>query len=310
MKMPPKISILALLIAGFSCVSSQADLVAEWKFDNTADLSTGDTLKLDQAAPNASTESTLTGQTSYSTAETGLGDKWQPFLRAGYIDVGAGRDNAGYGLVTKNTAPPEDKKKNNSYARYLGFRGLGKDGHGGTLYLVFSPKDSWTRKGSRQALFGTGVHPFQKYVDAGWVRLAREEDGVFALTLGRGDGEKKLITQAKVTDDTMHWDLGKWYFIAASWQQGAAPVLYVREMSPEGSAASPSAAIGQVEGDTLIDTTEPSATALAIGSFLGDHGNGEAAVDGAGGLIAYAALENAPATREEMEKKFQELAKH
>jgi hypothetical protein len=273
--------------------------VAEWQFNVAEDLLGSAKVKLDTAAPAASGESIIMEQSAVLKEPTGLGDKWKPFLRDGYLDVGEGG-----GLATPNlnglVTGKEPANAETNYSAYMGFSGLGRgtwdDGQlkGGTVYLVVSPKGAWGSN-SRFALMGTG-HQIE-----GAVTLQFNE-GPLSLTVG---GSAAGRVTAKLEQD---WEPGKWYFIAATWREGAEPVIYVREMDPAGPKTSPAAVTGKAD-EQAPAATQPEFDPLVIGAGWSDYGNGAFTVDGASARIAYARLDNISSSPEEIEEVFKGLAK-
>lgn len=278
-----------------------AETVAEWKFDSATEESGGSIVKLDKFREGASDESVLCENSTIVSAATGLGDKWNASLSTGYLETGSGggfESSANKeGLVTKANST---EKRNGAYTSYFGFNGLGSgtwgDGSqkGGTVYLVLSPRASW-RQGMRYGLMGSG------HAGDGGVQLTITKSGELALIVGgRAIGEGT----AKVTRD---WAPDAWYFVAASWQANAEPILYVREMAPSGPAESPAPSLGS-PGSPAPASGSFEGEPLVIGANWYDPGANPGTVYGAAAKIAYVRFDNIFSTSEEMEAVFKSLA--
>ncbi|HAU36789.1 MAG TPA: hypothetical protein DCX07_03615 [Phycisphaerales bacterium] len=128
-----------------------------------------------------------------------------------------------------------------------------------------------------------------------------------------GDGDDADFVYAE-SDVEQAWNPAKWYFVAASWQEESAPVLYVREMSAEGPAASPAAVKGEpvaAGGNVLAavpaGSTGPRYEPLVVGARWINAGVPQTQ-DGADARIAYARFDKGYVTIESMNKVFESLA--
>jgi hypothetical protein len=137
-------------------------------------------------------------------------------------------------------------------------------------------------------------------------------NGTLYLDCGSNNGSEKIVAQAAVKGVT--WDKSKWYFVAASWQTGQAPVLYVRELSPDRPTASPAAVKGALtEGEGFQPTIPqgingfPFVRPLAIGARFNDTGGAMGTYDGAGARIAYFRLDNTYSNAEKIDAIFASL---
>jgi hypothetical protein len=276
----------------------QAGTVAEWKFDGKEPLGADQVVPLDGFLPSASGESVLMATTSFSPDATGIGDKWAPFLQAGYLDAGAGdaKEAANqHGLVTKNTRDEKIYPAGNaSYRAYLGFAGLGSEGKGGTVFLVVSPK-SWG-SGS-YSLFGTGHFGGQVFLSF--------NKGELRLVTGQG-GSGKLRALSTVSQE---WETDSWYFVGISWSGGQDPVLYVRKMDAAGAESSPEAIVGTATGPVPDIAEQPHFDPLVIGARWVNTGGADSlhTMGGANARFAYARVDNVYSTKEDMEAVFLSL---
>lgn len=318
------LSVIAMMAV--SAGTGQAGTVAEWQFNPDKDLPGGEMVKLDQSAPGASNESVLMKESKVVVGATGISDKWQPYLSKGYLEVlsGAGENSAEkHGLLTRSTAGDDADNNNAKCETYMGFSGLGSGAQGGTVYLVVSPQANST--GIRRGLMGSGLWVGQPL--STWsVTLLWTKDGALRLMAGRGEGGEGNAADLNGDGDqsdylfaetavTQTWDPKKWYFIAASWKEDAAPVLYVREMANDGPAASPAGVAGKVteaKGNIVAKvptgTAVPSNEPIAIGANWVNHGNAQTR-DGADAKIAYVRIENTfTDSPEKMDAAFKGLA--
>ncbi len=325
--------------------SSRAATVIEWQFNDAADQTIGGTVSLTTPVVGASTVSTLqaisTGTASYSTASTGIdAGTWQPYLGSGYLQTSTGSYNTSAGLITRNDSTGR-------YPKYLGFSGFGTGSYvggaddgkpkGGTAYFVFQPgSTAWNTSTQRRALFGVGynsdgatsggnVSLYSIKTAAGSpaqlaFRVARGETAAAGHNTaidfnGDGDNLDFAAVETRLTVGT--WDLTKWYFAAASWRTGEAPLLYFREL--DGASTALQGALlplvnTQTTGtkDNLFLATiptgiEPNAQPIAIGSTWYDAGGGGNPAYGLGGKIAYGRIDNVFSTATDMNAVFQSL---
>ncbi|HEY9247760.1 MAG TPA: hypothetical protein VIO38_01445 [Rariglobus sp.] len=292
------LSLLAFLALGISC---HAEVVIEWKFDGGKSLNGGELATADAVAPGASATARLLPGSSIAAESTGISAKWSDFLRSGFLRSGRGTGKDEFGLKTEAASAAAN---NANYLDYFTFSGLGSEERatGGTLYMVFRPDAAWSNPVKRRALFGTG-HTFE-----GVVNLQINEQKELSLTVGRVRPEATKDAVSATLAPT--WEQGAWYFVGASWRQNAAPVLFVRKLSPEGAKASPAGLIGKASGVAPTRTDSPKKDPLVIGASWINPGRNAGTVDGADADIAYVRLENTHATQEDMEKAFESLAKN
>jgi hypothetical protein len=145
------------------------------------------------------------------------------------------------------------------------------------------------------------------------VELYSRNNGVLFLDCGSTDSEgKRQTAQMKVS--SINWDSSKWYFVAASWQTGQTPVLYVRELSSEGPAASPAAAKAELsKGDKFVEKIPeghndyPFVRPFAIGARWTDTGGAQGTFDGAGARIAWFRLDNVYSSDKDIATVFESL---
>ncbi len=312
-------SVIVGAATALGAAACHAEVVAEWQFNPEKDSQGGSVVLLDVAKAGASKESALMAESKLLAGATGIGEAWKPFLGKGYIEVsqGPGPNHAEkHGLVTRST----DGAGNGSYESYMGFPGLGSGQQGGTVYMVFQPTTDW-RNNVRRGLFGSGQwigQPLSTWSISLWAR-----NGTLMLMGGRGeanavdlngDGDMAdyVYAEAKVSQT---WDPTKWYFVGASWQEGAAPVLFVREMAKDGPAASPAGVAGkasEAKGNIVAKfpqgTGESNSEPIAIGAQWVNHGNGQTR-DGGDARIAYARVENTyTSSTGKMDEVFKSLA--
>ena len=298
----PRLLALATLLLPLA-PSAHAETVAEWKFDSEP---TDSIVKLDRCREGASDESRLSDNARVTTAPTDITPKWQPFLATGYLEAqpGGGIPSTGiteinkYGLFTQSSS---DGSRKGSYAAYFGFSGFGNgtqpDGttlNGGTVYLILSPLDAF-KKGARYGFVGSG------HTGEGEIQLGIDKNGDITFRAG---GKSVGNAGARATID---WTPGTWYFIAASWRTQSEPVLYIRELSPSGPAASPEAILGTAQG-LSPEASSPDSGPLVLGAQWFNPGNNPSTVYGAGSRIAYARFDNTYSTKEDIEATFKSLA--
>jgi|GEM_PF-752638 len=316
MKIPILLSTTAVfaVVCALSATAAVAETVAEWKFNMAADLPGSSEVAPDFVAEGAPAGSRLQEATGYTAVPTGITDRWPDFLTKGYIEVGSGSGEQSanrHGLLTEG-----------DYRKYFGGNFLDSGAAGLTVYLVVQPGSDWT-SGTRRGLFSVGDW-VGKAASTGSIRLMAR-DGRLQFTVGKGeagagydltnDGDMEDFVAAQSTV-TQSWDPSKWYLIAASAQEGAAPVLFVREMAPEGPAGSPAAEIGvptpadetlweSVPMEIRLKKEEP----MALGATWVSFGNNPHTQDGADAKIAYARIDNTFSTPEEMERVFADLSR-
>ncbi|MEZ0298653.1 MAG: hypothetical protein ACAI35_19570 [Candidatus Methylacidiphilales bacterium] len=268
-----------------------ADTVAEWKFDQSAEISGGNLVTLDKATLGASTSSELMKRSTASPESTGLGEGWQSFLKTGFLEAHSGNERSDHGLVTKaNAADGKDAQ----YRKYFGRSGI-KPESGGTVYMVVSPRSKWSAD-ARCGLMSTGHR-----ID-GYVSLMVRSGGLVLEVGGKGSGN---LEQAEARVE-MSFDAGDWYFVAASWKGGSNPVLYVRRMLPVGPSDSPPGITGTAN-QVCGSFEQPRYDPIAIGAEWINTGAEKFTTNGAGARIAYARLDNQPAEVAEMEAVFTSL---
>lgn len=297
------LALVALVFLSMEAVlpRSFAEVVAEWKFDSSADVSGGSVVPMDHFRSGASNEAILRENSRVVGTATGLKGKWSPILSSGYLETGAGGGIEASankdGLVTQ--APPPNARTA-CYSAYFGFSGLGdgswQDGalKGGTVYLVLSPREVF-HQGMRYGFMGTG------HASEGAIQLGITKSGDLQLSVGGKEIGNATATVART------WDPGTWYFIAASWRANAEPVLYVREMGADGPSASPEALVGTTSG-VGPPPARPGGAPLVIGANWYDPGARASTVQGSGSRIAYVRFDNIFSTKEEMEAVFKSLA--
>jgi hypothetical protein len=262
---------------------ARAEVVAEWKFDGAEELSGGARVALDRVAGDASAQSELKPLAKVRPGPTGLGEAWQTWLRSGYLESADGGKNEA-GLATRATS---EDGKNARFARYLGKTGIWTHG-GGTVYLAASPAADWNTD-KLQGLFSSG-HRIGGFVDVG-VKSGAAFIAVGGMKYGRPD-----TAEARAS---YKFEIGKWYFIGASWQGGHNPVLYVREMDARGPASPREAEAGTFEKVCEI-FEQPGYDPLVIGASWINTGGESFTQDGAQGRIAYARVDNTPAKLADM----------
>lgn len=290
---------LGILAAAMVCgATAHADTVAAMNFGTAADNAKPDTttVKMDSFNKEADGEMKLQGNgsqvTKIDTGSTGISDKWDKALQAGYLEV------AGYANYNKLdqvgicTTQPARAYFYGDIKGYGDF-GDGTDGrNGGTIYIVFQPTANWAK--SRRGLFGSGAHP--NLSNSAGIGLYCRDGTLYMDCASNSDGDKET-SRAKITG--VKWDTSKWYFVAASWQIGQPPVLYLRELSADGPAASPAAINGTVMKSDKLSPTVPGGyrnfpflRPMAIGARYVDNGGARGTFDGAGAKIAWFRLDN------------------
>ncbi|MBN2712898.1 MAG: hypothetical protein JXR97_10790 [Planctomycetes bacterium] len=321
-----------------SSTPAVAATVMELKFDETQNIPAADEKQKDQPArllkmegcpEKASPHAELLSDTTYNAGATGISDQWKAYLATGFVDVGASGSGKSDWYRNGLRSYRQDKKIRGFYEEYMGFAGFGnkEKNTGGCIMLVVSPHSDWI--GGRHGLFGSGSN-FGTSSSCGALNLWME-DGVLRFIAGRCEGIKRPGFSVPTKDlngdgDTkdwiysestivMRWKQDSWYFIAASWQDDAKPVLYVREVSPAGPLVSPVAIHGNVtpeEGNVLetipAGATTPSSHPLSIGAYYANPGQDRFHF-GAEARIAYARLDNAYLTYDEIESVFGSMGK-
>ncbi len=314
-----------------------AQVVAEWRFDDDVEKGLDDTIALSTAAEGAATTSVLrrsggSATASYHPESTGIDTAtWAEFLGNGFLQVSGGSYNTSAGLVTEG--------QEGQYRRYMRFRGFGEGEHtegdvagktrGGTVYLIIQPSDEWSAKQQR-GLFGSGYN-IGRPTSGGAISLYQQA-GTLTIQISRGetaqpghnenidlngDGDYLDTAVVETTIDFADWDSSKWYFVAASWTTGEAPILYLRELDPDAQPliGQPKPAnITATEGERdriVLEATpvgrEPYAQVLAIGSTWYDAGDGGGPAYGMAGKLAYARIDNVFSSIEDIEAVFNSL---
>ncbi len=258
-------------------LSSRADVVAEWKFDGTADVAAGGVVNLDNAAAGASKDSKLQSDTRFVAGSTGMSASWASFLKSGFLEVGAGGGDGNknrFGLVTQDNPAGA---KNGQFRRYLGYSGLSPD-KSGSVCVIVSPGSDWTTA-TRRGFFSTG-HSID-----GSISLAVQKTGPLVFRVG---GKKEKFVDASVTRT---WLPGKWYFIGASWGGGKKSVLVVYEIGPDLQST-------LLKSDS-VESTEPCPTCeqprydpLVVGANWYNTGGECFTNEGADGRLAYLRVDN------------------
>lgn len=300
--MHPRLFLPFLLLFCSLGLSVRADTVAEWKFDTDKQLAGGEIVKLDTFNPKASDISKLMQLSTVEPFETGLGDKWQPCLRKGYLVAPLSVGGKSQNQVGLRTETSSDADNNAEFRDYFGFSGLGRaeKGTGGTVYLVIKPNEGWEAPARRRTLFGTG-HTIE-----GVIKVVVNEQKALTLTVGgvSDKGRHDAVTSSL----DFPWENDKWYFIGASWQEGSMPLLYVREMSAEGGPlVSPPGMTAQADSVAPSATDSPKPDPLVIGAYWFNTGGEWYVTDGADACIAYARIENSYSTIDDMKSVFDSL---
>lgn len=269
--------LMAAAVFLFTVVHCRAEIVAEWKFDGGADIPGGEVVTLDTAAEGASNQSILRSKSRISSEATGLSAPWAAYLQKGYLDVALGSGDGNkdlHGLVTKESAPDA---KNGAFKNYFRYSGV-LPGKGGSVFLVFSPSGDWS-KPARRGLFGTGN------VNDGMISLGIRKAGEIALKVGtRKDGADVTISHP--------WEVGKWYFVGASWEGDKKAVLMLCELGADPNASLTGAVVA--ESSVLCPTLpQPRYDPLSLGAAWLNTGGEAVTADGSEARIAYARLDNA-----------------
>ena len=272
----------------------RAEVMAEWKLEAKTDSPGGSILIMDTVPAKASASSELLKESKYVAAATGLGDAWQLYLRFGYLDIKSGTGDAAknaHGLITKESAPGA---KDGRFSNYLGQAGIRED-KGGAVYLVFSPQGDW-KSDKRKGLMGTG------HRGDGYIGLS-VKGGIIGVEVGGRMLGAMDIAESKTE---MNFEIGKWYFVGASWRGGHNPVLYIREMNGGGPSASPAGRAGKFDSVCGI-FEQPKYDPIVIGSLWFNAGGEAVATDGADAKIAFVRIDNTYAKIKEMESVFDSL---
>jgi hypothetical protein len=290
---------------------------------------------------------------AYVPGATGISAaQWQSFLTTGYYTVGTASNGATTpqvsGLYGVSDGVASSGQNFNKYTGFGGFptstwtatdvtngnapaADVGKT-RGGTVYLIFKPNAAYT-SGSKY-LFSSGYNIGNKastgtvefYVTGG----AGTNDVVFAMGQGEapnhsndytggvqtdlnGDSDTGDFVRAESAATITALDPAKWYFAAASWSGGQSPVVYMRELDPNSTAATGAAVAAggnivnaSVLSDSIAGNTGPFHDPIQIGSEQIDQGNNRA-INPANAEFAYFRMDNNYSSASDMEAVFQSL---
>jgi hypothetical protein len=256
---------------------SRADVVAEWKFVGAANPAGPAIVTLDTAAPGASTQSKVLSASQVVPGPTGLSAPWASFLQSGYLDVpsGGGASNKDkYGLVTQDNPAGT---KNGQFRKYLGYSGLQAD-KAGSVCLVFSPQSGWLPP-VRRGLFSSG------HIIDGTISLGLQKNGQMVFRVG---GKKTKYVDAGIT---RKWEMGKWYFIGASWEGDKKTLLVIYELGADLKTTLAKAdTVQSSESCPICD--QPRIDPLVVGATWINTGGEAYTADGADAHIAYVRVDN------------------
>lgn len=201
-----------LLTLGFSLLAPALAFGAtllELDFQNVE----GNATKAKQHESGASGVGELQNGAEIDPGETGIGTGIEQ-IRKGAMLVD--KQMAGAALMMKSQAG-EGANNNACFGDYSRADGYGT----GTIVLIFKPSFA-TAGGRGNTLFCTNAVSTM----SGFIAL-RMQGKKFMLIAGAKDD----ATSAQV--ETPGWDVGEWYFLAASWETGQNPTVYVRQIGSD-----------------------------------------------------------------------------
>lgn len=290
---------LMLSLAAFILVLSGAwaEEVAKIKFQTPAANGSKATVSFDKYKEGASGKLTLQGDGSKVTEirndATGFGKAWPEFLQKGFLRVAAyanTKDVSQVGLLSSG-----EKKNLGAYLK----KGKSKGYLSGTMHFVVKPTSDWNK--GRHALMGVGHSGSEGYMSL------ELKNGTLMLDCNNKGGDARAQCTLK-----QEWQKGQWYYIAASWEGGKPPVLYVQQLDPSDPKNSPKGNKGTVPVAERLNPVVPKSGGrwgfpfcakkkpFSIGAKFYDPGANAGNIDGAGADIAYFCLENEYANADEL----------
>ncbi len=243
--------------------------------------------------------------------ETGLGWRWNDYLRHGFLTVYNHMNWNDRDRVGVRTVDPTYRVMNSN----LGSATVG------TIYTIFRPQTNlgWG-SGHRNTLWGFGHTGYSTIVC--W-KDTNADDLLLDFTVKTGNpGNEHYVV--KINPGTDGWKEDTWYLVAASFpgQSGAANNaqvrFWMRELSPRGPAFSPDPIVGVTCTDSGYVSYYPAASnkwpfeqggggALGIGGYFNNPGGGAGIVNGLGGDICYFRTENAYLAYDDFNERFESL---
>lgn len=240
-----------------------------------------------------------TRTTQIMASPTDIGRRWDERLRQGFLHVGP---------YTQANEPRNQVGTSTSDRMSYYLNLSSGDNIPGTMYMVFRPTSEWTTS-HRRTLTGTG--------GTGWAYMrlwVPQSSSTLLFDYVRGVSNAASPKAKCQTSIAVTWDTNKWYFVATSWGYGAEPLLYLREMSPQGPEASPAATLGTLTTATGYQGTVPAGQngmpfvrPLTIGAHYYDPGGNAGTIDGAAAHFAYVRLDTGLSTYVKIDEVFNSL---
>ncbi len=307
---------ITLLAAALCAAAANADIATEHFFTNALTVAEGETQvtgHFDVYSEEAPAYATAPDDRFYlykgsgyvseiTTEPTGLGRRWNDFLQNGFY---SGKNFTAWSGNSKAGI----RSQQDTFQVLHSNRGSQTVG---TIYMVFRPRsDRGWSEASRNALFGFG------HTGYSWITCCKPKG---SLELQLDFTVKKNVEAHYVVTIAPEWNMGSWYFVAASFPakagEGNQCQFYLREMNNRGPAFSPEGLVGQIVTSEGYSTYYPPANSkwpfaekspLGIGGqYITDGGNWHF-VNTLGGDIAYFRADNTYQTIEDFEEVFMSL---
>jgi hypothetical protein len=201
--------------------ASRAATVAEVDFS----ILNGNDTPLTNTPVGASNTATLVGNATINTGSVAgaPGAAYKDFVRNGFLIVpdrtAASPDG---GIITKN-----DGTGNHHFQDYFGFSGISDtpgDGTGITINFVFRAGTGFLNPNNGTSGLTRVMMDITRFGNSDGYAAVWYQDYVQALSRG--------VTAQ--TTNVFGWDTDAWYFIAASFADGAPSRLYIRQLSEDG----------------------------------------------------------------------------